>query len=260
MMEELYDTISAYLRQQLPAREREAFEQKMANDAQLREEVEAHRLASEAIEWSIAESLRKELASWSEPAAGSTPAAPASDAIIRPLWRRNWAIAATALIIIVAGAYLWSNQNYTNGALAEGYYPKSELAGLRSSNPTKADALAPGYEALNSGNYSEAINLFGRLTSDELLGPKALYFKAHAHFQQKQFNEAISSLSNLIQQSEGEEKDRAEWLLALSYLGAGKTAEAKILISKIAANKDHSYAPQAGQLLGDLNSLWRKII
>lgn len=241
----------------MSANERQAFEQKMTQDTQLREEVEAHRLASEAIEWSIADSLRKEMASWGKPSAGELPAAPPK-ATIRPMWRRALAIAATVLILVVAGTYMWSNQHYSNTALAEGYYPQAELAGLRNSSTT-SDPLAPGYEALSGGRYDEAVSFFEKLTSDSLLGSKALYFKAHAHFRQKQFDNAIADLRSLIQVSGNEEKDRAEWLLALTYLDAGKTAEAQALIAQIAANKDHSYYPQARQLSGDLNSLWRKI-
>jgi anti-sigma factor RsiW len=59
-MEELYDTIEQYLRGQLSDSQKEDFERRLNEDAKLREEVEAFRIAREVIEEGIASQLRSD--------------------------------------------------------------------------------------------------------------------------------------------------------------------------------------------------------
>lgn len=93
--EELYDKIERYLFKQLPEKERKEFEEAIANDPSLAEEVEMHRFEHEAMEIIIAQDTKKKLQNWSQP----NLEASLSENQDPPKDNRNWFLIAALIVI-----------------------------------------------------------------------------------------------------------------------------------------------------------------
>ncbi len=96
----LFDKIEAYLLNELPEKETEAFKQQIDADPDLALEVELHRLESDAMEVLVAENYKKKMTDWE---AELPPEKNAVDSTKIPRW--YWTVG-TIFIVVTIAAYL----------------------------------------------------------------------------------------------------------------------------------------------------------
>lgn len=257
-MEDRYDKIEAYLGGQLSESEARAFEQNLAQDAGLQEELNAHLLAKDAIDVAIADSLRETLKTWKEEEKGNIGITEGPR--IRTLWRRNLAIAASVLVLIVAGSYWWANSQYSDSAIAGRFYSAADLASLRK-GPGDQEPLAPGTKLIQQGNYTEAIQFFNDALLANENNNEARCYRGQAYLLQGDLTAAETDLKLVVQNSIHKNlQEKAEWVLALVYLKEGNASQWQPLVEKMASNPEHNYHPDAVNLQTSLNSGWRILV
>lgn len=257
-MKDRYEKIEAYLGGQLSESEARAFEQDLVQDAGLQEELNAHLLARDAIEVAIADSLRETLKTWR--GEEKTTKVNTEGPRIRTLWRRNLAIAASVLVLIVAGSFWWANSRYSDSAIAGRFYSAADLASLRN-GPAEEEPLAPGTQLILQGDYPGAIQFFNEALMANENNVEARCYRGQAHFLQGDLDAAEADLRLVVQNSIHKNlQEKAEWVLALVYLKQGNDSQWQPLIEKMASNPEHNYHPNAVNLQASLHSGWRILV
>lgn len=256
-MEPDIDKIEAYLSGAMTGAERQAFEAEVAASAELAREVDAVRLAREAVELSISDRLRAQFQEWGEsPGAEAEPTgARVVQLAPRARLRRLLAIAAGVLLVLVGGSFWYANDQYAAGAIAMDYY--QELP-LDLSVRGDTDPLAAAVADLQAGNFEQADAYFRSISAGDDQYFDARYYLAHSLFQQQQYGEALEILETLENTGNINLRENAAWLQALCYLQSGQTEDAKFrsLLSGMIADNDHSYHEQAIKLDKRLSSFW----
>ncbi len=103
-----YNKIEAYLEGSMPEPERQAFEQTLAQDAELATQVKLQRFERDAMELLVEEDLRSDMKTWKREMLESYAANnPDNIRRLRLRRRRYLAIAASFLVIVTAAALLW---------------------------------------------------------------------------------------------------------------------------------------------------------
>lgn len=252
-MEELYDTIENYLQNRLSESEKAAFEQRMSAEPALAAEVEAHRLAREALELSIAEQMRADFKSWANDT-GSTASRPKGRRISM---LRVWAIAASVLLLIAAFGYWQIQQRFSSVVLANTFYDQAELSETRSLNAGK-NALTDALEALRKQEYGQAIYQLNAIPDTSSYAADARYLMAVVHFEAGQLAQSIAILQKLKSLEDKTLAEKAEWLLVLVYLKNGQknTPAFNNLLQRISQNSNHAFFPKAKALEQKLQQFW----
>ncbi|MEM9885404.1 MAG: hypothetical protein AAF849_05880 [Bacteroidota bacterium] len=144
---------------------------------------------------------------------------------LRPM-RRILTIAASILIIVVAGIFLYMQNNSSASQLAEENYLSADLPGTMSGG-----TIAPSdfQAALNAfaveQDLSVAKSSFEQITTDNPKYAEAQYFLGHINAQNKKFEAAIDNYQAAL--SSGNlpnyiNLDKLNWNLLLAGLGAGE--------------------------------------
>ncbi len=251
-MEDLYNTIEQYLRGQMPAQEREAFEARLRDDPALREEVQAFRMATEVLEVGIADGLRADFANWQKEAADPKPAR----SIPLRVHPGVWAIAASLLFLLGVFAF-WRVQQLDSDTLAAHYYDPAGLTGVRSAGAGQGE-LDAGLAALRAGQLDAAATVFQAFDPASPYYADARYLLANTWYQSGNLDEAVSVLQQLQNHPDPAMSEKSDWLLLLTYLKDGRkeSPEFESLKEKIISDPDHSFYPKAVELQEKLDSFW----
>jgi TolA-binding protein len=256
VMEDLYDLIENYLDGRLPENEKAAFEERLRQEPSLQEEVEAMRVARQTIEVGIADRLRAELQTMAAENPGV--AGPVKGRVVS--LKRIMAVAAGFLLLLAIGAYWQAQLNYSGPALAVQFYDDAALAGTRSGIQS-ANELSPGLSALQAEDYPTAIAAFSAIPDSSAYFSDAQYLLANALYLSGRYDEAIPVLQALQGCPDPLIAEKADWLLALSYLNNGRKEDPAFtgLVNDIALNADHAFHPQAVQVQQKLDSFWSRL-
>ena len=111
-------------------------------------------------------------------------------------------------------------------------------------------------EQKDSLKTREAIAYFTQMPNTASAYQLRAYYLGHAYFVLGEYPDAATSFEEAFQllKEETREKDRAAFLAALSYLAAGKEAQAVQRFSNIASNENHSANAAAKSILNQLNA------
>jgi len=261
-MEPNIDKIEQYITGAMAAAERQAFEAEVASDPDLAEEVEAYRLAREAVELSISDQLRDQFRQWGEVEATGTINEEAQVVRLRPRHslRRVLAIAASVLLILAVGSFWYANDQYAADQLAAGYFDSSS-ADTRGPVNNQGHPLAEGLEALQSGDYAAADNYFQNIPATDENYADARYFLAQSLHLQGKTDESTDILRGLLDQANINLRESAQWLIVLNYLKNGQVEDPEFQsrLNAIQADTGHSYYQEAEKLDRQLNSFWYKM-
>ncbi len=243
------EKIDQYLDGELGAEEQVSFEQAMANDPALEEEVRQNLLLREAIEAGYQEEMRAHIRKWRQEGASSGSGRTAN---IRKLSLR---LAAAASVLIIFGLSIFTVvvPQYSNERIAEKYYePEGDLGLIRGSND--ADILRQAFENYEQGNYTGAIPGFQRYPNND----KALYGLGLSYYQIGDFDRALETFKTLVERDNIEYTEKAEFYLLLSHLKADRTGpEFQQLLDKMVEEGGY-YSGQAERIKRKMNSFWRK--
>lgn len=261
MKEQDFDKIEAYLSGDMNESEASLFDKEIAQNSELAVAVDRHLVAHDAIEVMIEKNLRSEMESWREEekqeATVHNIGQKKEKATIRRLAYR-FAAAASIALLMGFFALQFSSNNYSNIALSENAY-NYDLSTSRSTTTTQ-NALAPGLEAYENGNYSEAIQYFQNIPVGDANHTEALFYLGHSYYQNKNYNTAISTFQQVAATKDIRYIEAAEWYQVVNTLAAGKVdANFNVLLNKIADDRGHTYHNNAIELRSQLNSFWRKL-
>ncbi len=226
---EKYERIERYLTGRMVASERQAFEEKLAKDPQLREEVSLHKELEEAVvEPEIAEfetALDKAMEDHRD-----NPA------------RRRWPAILLAVILLLSLLWLGSRwlknrkpapaQIYAEyvdlpEALPDAIRLRSAAPGTDSSIPHTIEQLRQNWSALNQayqmGNYAKALSLLENLrsTHPEFVeeNPERYYY--HRGLLELQLNRPVASADSFARVQSGNYAENAAWKRAMTLLLEG---------------------------------------
>ncbi len=253
----LFDKIERYLQGKMSVAESTAFEQQIAADPALAEQVDLQRFELDSLDFLLEEDLREKFTRWKNtpPNAGAT-------------WRRWW-WAPLLVVGIAAVWFFWPAPEQTQTparqetappvstperpiatkdqpeptqpekpapatpntgrqylALAETNYRLPDRLGgtLRTGSPqtpTPGNVLAAGIQAYGAGAYPQAVAAFQKIqeTDDPQRYLLAQEWLGHTYFKQKQFAKAAAVFQMLVGKQAGlTTQDDAEWYLLLSLL------------------------------------------
>lgn len=152
-------------------------------------------------------------------------------------WKRLGAIAASVLILMVAGAGWFAQQNYSDEALVARFYKPPPTGNTMGAGAAQAEdylaSFAAAHEALENKNYEAAAQLFAALSTE--LPPENFAAEDLKYYQ-----------------------DNLDWSIVLAKVGEGKpAAEIKARLEQIIGQEEHTYYREAVALEKALASLWR---
>lgn len=246
-MQKNYNDIShieSYLRGEMDADDRRAFEAQLTTDESLRSEVAAYRQIFTGFDALQEESFATDVAKWTAAAK-----AKGDDGKIVPIKRRAtvWsvlqqvAVAASVVLLLGFGAAWWGSNQYSNTALVKNAY------------------VAP----LSGGTMGETNILVTEVDR--------MFEKAHRQFQDGNYEEASKEFENITATLERNADNfdpltiqswlkNANWTGLLAKFVSGQISEEqfKLELEAIAKDTSSEYAAKAQKLRGDLDSIWRR--
>ncbi|MBX2927402.1 MAG: hypothetical protein KF852_06155 [Saprospiraceae bacterium] len=259
MKKDTFDTIEDYLLENLSEEERTAFEAQLQTDEALAEAVARQRLEHRAMQLSLQDDLRAQMAEWKKEktgkaANGATQTGPPREAKRITLSSRLTRIAlAASILLVVAMVARWAffNPSLSNEELAAAYYesPPAGIARGTESGPDKIvfdEALAQ----IQRGAYSEALQSLSNISDSTLLVP-VLFQMIDAHYKLGNYQQAADAARNILSiSSDPLLEQRAEGLLLINKLAAGqRDAEFESLLQRIVKDENHAWHRKAGELM-----------
>jgi len=255
------DRIDAYLRRTLSDEEHQAFKQQLKNDPELKEQVLTH-LEHKVI---ARMAYKDKIQQWRKEAKPSTP-----------LFRQPLAIAATVLLLIITGAFIYANAFYTvdklvtmeSTALAPGTMQGDEDA--QGTQFSLDSLLQPGLTALLiEDDYERASAYFSTFPDTLPFASYKYYYSGYAHFLQENYEAAITSFNRYLAIAEdpeftevtAESIDKIKWARIVAL--AKQTPEREELqayLNDLIETGRPVYREKAAELKRQLDSFWRKLV
>lgn len=158
-------------------------------------------------------------------------------------------VAATIILILVS-ATTYKYLAVSDKAMYSEYYNSYQLNTNRSN--ASSDKIEKAYR---TKSWQEVINVS---SGTELNSNKEIFLVAMANMELKQFDTAIPGFTKILQRGKETDSyfvDEAEYYLAMSYLATNQSANALVLLKKIAADKDHSFYTQVRKMNLDMKIL-----
>lgn len=230
--QQLFEEIEAYLLNSMNPADKASFEERIASDPQLQNEI---RLQQQLMALAQVASYQPQSKTH------SAPAAP-----IRTISRWWWA--AAAFVLIASG--IWIFQSPTSPQrLANNFFQPDPGLPVTMSSSTQYQ-FYDGMVSYKEGDYKKAISTWQSLRQSNQNSDTLQYFLAMAELNQQQYNNALNLLLPLAQ-SPGEWKEKASWFLAITYLQLGQPQNAQPWLQAI------PQYPPANELLPAVNKLIR---
>ncbi|QHV96147.1 anti-sigma factor [Spirosoma endbachense] len=264
LSDELLEQIGAYLSGKLSAEEKDRFDDRLAIDSLLQQEVAIQRELKQGLSFLAQKDRFKQVHAdldkrglLSEiPSVTSQPNrtdSPIPDTKSTPFSRNldiprrsfrygwaSWAMAASVVLVLGIGWVLYRNQTQKQDELAQNERIFNDFfsAEIRSAPPLSDD---PDRVSASPDN--------GQAGADSV--------RLHALVERLQRTESqpvIDELTDLSASSPGHWSASAQWYLALAYLKNDQRTEAQVLLQKISQLNGHPYQQEARRLLNQLRS------
>jgi hypothetical protein len=156
---------------------------------------------------------------------------------LRSNWKRLGVIAASVLVLMVAGANWFAQQNYSDEAIVTRFYKQPPLGNTMGAGAVEEDAyldsFATAHNSLKEQDFAEAIRQFEALNTQL---PPASFKEDDLKYYQ----------------------DNLDWSIVLAKVGEGRPeAEIYARLLRIIGDQEHTYYKEAVALQKDLGSFWR---
>lgn len=244
-MNPYFDDIEAYLFDQLSATQKSAFEAQMATDAQLASAVQQQQLEHRAMQLLRKQQLRAQFTAWKEEEIAEVRpenAIPSENK--SPKWsiRRFLPLAIAASFLLLVGYFLFlRGSSFDAQQLAFNAYPKPDVSNVTRdvTTNTPTDALGKAIEAMQKKQYTEAESLLNEVSATDPNAVKVPLYKGDCQFYQGNYTNALNIFQALL--SNDALREQAEFRIVLVLLQQKKydSAEFKTLVQKIRSNPNH---------------------
>jgi len=237
--EYLIDQLDLSLRGEIS---REASQQ-ILNDEQLTSEWRVLQVAVSAVrEAGLNDQVAAVRNAWK---AGQGSKAKPQQAVVRSIYQNVLRVAACVLLLAV-GISVYKFSTVNTSSVYGKYYSSYDLNTTRS-----AEAIDPLEKAYRGKNWQDVINQFNGLP---VKTNKSFFLTGMANLELKNYQAAIPLFSKVLENNSNAKEayfqDESEYYLAMSYLGAGKTPEAIVILKKIKSDKNHLYHAVAENMSG----------
>lgn len=167
------------------------------------------------------------------------------EATVRKLnWRRSSWLVAASVAILIAGYFVF---NQLQQPLYEEYrYLDPGLPSLMSS--ASDYELADAMTYYSEGDYQTASSKLSNLYDPEAPNDTISYYLGASLLYQDNPEESRNYLNEVVNKAGSPFREKAEWLLVLSYLKEGNRQEASDMLDRILADENHSFHQKAGAL------------
>ncbi len=227
-----------YVENDMDVVERAAFEQELAKDPVMQDNLAAVRSTIAALKDLGEERLRKQLSDAELDGSGRTGA-----------WRKWWW--AAAAVVLVGGLGWWLMPGETPQALADHYAIKEEgLPVLMGTDPQVLDAIMNAYKQDDLATADQLLELAMLRDPDN---DTLLYFTGVVLDREKKYQEAEAAYARIPGGSAY--ALRAMYRGALCALQENRTEQARALLQSVAAGTDTQLSERAEELLERLNRL-----
>ena len=241
-----YELIQAYLDNALTEVQRKEFEAEMERDPQLRLTVEQFPVILDAIHAAgqddareLVTDVREQLRQRAQPK-------------VRRLIPRQLSIAATFLILILAGIVIYANLSYSTSSLATTAYQKPPDLGRFQS----AGEISNGWDTVmiswNKGDIDRALELARKFRASHPDDANVDRRLAYLDFQSGNYEEVLSLLGPLREHKQY--GDYAKFHYAVTLLRLHREAEAEAQLDSIAGNDANRFQDEAKQMKSKLGS------
>lgn len=268
---ETYDLeIDKYITKKMDLTASSAFEQLMATDPSLKEEVDFRKGLVKALKWkrqiNIAHTkMMKDKATNPLVVASQSTAQTTSTPIRRIGLSRLLAYAASVSLLVLAGLSWFANTNFSDQQLADSYASgivSLDDSNLKGGDNTSTDPFEQGLYYLKQEEYAQAVSFFEKIPQQNEAYTKARLYLAFSQYHTNTFAAAIQNANIVIQESfDTIDKQKATWLIVQAHLKQGKKdADFIQLLKSIADNPTHIHQKDAKKLQADLNNTWQKLV
>lgn len=248
--EERQERIDAYLNGELQGEELKAFEEAVQNDEALRNEVRLFKDIDLAVQDKAAIAFQKMV---QEEGEAFLQQEDQPQAKIRKMGARQWAVAATILLLLISGAFWWSKSSATVISGPEMYaqnYTTYSLNVEMRGGDTNGSSFEEGIISYQAGNFSQASQLFALLVVANPEDMVLTFCLANAYLNETppRVEEAQQLFEQIIRDGESIYVPRSEWYLGLILLKQEDLENAKKHLTRVAVSGDN-YAVQAQEIL-----------
>ncbi len=242
--EEEMDFIKRYITDQMAPAEKHEFEGRLATDQSLAREVELGRLAINAIDLMIADSLRQELKDMS-----------ARDRVVdlKSRRRRYFVLSLAASLLLLVGVFFFmrpAGSGLSASQMAMGYY-QLPSNGLRGDDGQIPQQLSDGILALQRGEALLANEFFAQLSDEDPYKPMATYYMGHAMMMQGDYASAMFAFGQAMQSADPRWLAEAQWHIWLACVAHDAT-NCNAYLSPLIADTTHPYHQSANELMKKL--------
>ena len=238
--------IEAYLDGSMPEKEREEFENLLAVDNSLRQEVALMKEVNEAISEEEIHEFREKVGNIMIARLNGLPA---WIRIVRTLSK----LPVAAAILVLIGLSLWrifttkSGPDYFN----ELYVPYQTDITTRSINSIDKNKIELSYLLYQEENYEASFEMLNNYLLKQPQDKTAQFYLGMDAIELKKYDVAIASLSKVANDSSSLYSLHARWYLALSYLEINNKERAKECL-ELLSSSENLYSSKSKKLLKKL--------
>lgn len=240
-IEQHFERIESYTEGGLSPAEKQSFERELIENAELKQAYGLYQMSLEAIETGIGNQLRQELKQWDKSAASN--AAPLEAKVVS--FTRRWVqYGVAAAILLLVGFFGWQflQKPVSPETLYGEYYELPSAGSIRGLDPGTKGAMDQGRQAFDSKNYTQAVQIFSNIPSNDPAYAEAQYLLGHAECQLQQFAAARAAFAIAAAQNDFRIKEKAEWYGVVSCLRlSDQPSGCAEALAAIAENNDHAF-------------------
>lgn len=249
MSNEAFDDelIDQYLDGRMNQKERRRFEEQMAQQPDLAEEVALHRDIREGIAMFEYHNLKEKLKQLDQHII--SPPENHKSGNSRRLF--TWIVVAASFATLMLLGYLLLEQSESPQMLVSAYYQAypNVMNPVDRSSAIADNTLTEALHAYEVGEYQQAITLFEQ--NKEQMSEGHYFYLAMSYFEMDQTAQSIALLEQVIQKNDSLFYFPALWYQALAYLKTDQIPSAKDNL-KTLAEEENSYQKEAVELLEKL--------
>ncbi|MGB3723864.1 MAG: tetratricopeptide repeat protein [Pacificimonas sp.] len=242
-------TLDRYLHGEMDAQERQQFEEQLAADTTLTEDLELHRDTIAGIGLDGSQALKKRLIAVEAELANPAPTAVDTRRPNRRFLTTWVAVAASLLTVLMLGYLFFIPPSASPQELYVAYhepFPNLINPAQRSVEAVEATVLERAMRAYDAQQYDEALTLFAQ--GDALATLGYTFYQAASYLESDQPERAIPLFERVVQEEAGLFYEPSQWYLALAYLKANKPEAARPYLQML-AEQEGDYAEKAQELL-----------